>query len=479
MNITDAIRDLARVRPQATALVGLSGIAMPYAALDRLIDRFARRALAHGLRPGDIAGLSLGPPDEALSLILALALARIGVATAETTLPPRHLAAAFLQADAVPPDGVRPIAFDESWLAGDADDTPVPSHRDGAAILRIFSTSGTTGRPSHCPVSHADMAIRIEGRGYPIVSPDWPAMLLCAMGIGGHAGFRGCLTALLAGGTLVFSNLASLPNAVLRHHVTCIALSPHTLQDVLNRIPPGVGPLPSLRALRVSGSQLPWRLAQRAAERLCPNVVTTFGATETGNLCSGRYNARPDVPLAIGTLLPDVAVEAVDDAGEPLPPGAEGELRMRTPGMVTSYFDDDALTRARFRDGWFYPGDRGLVTPDRVLVVSGRTGEFINSGGVKVNPRTIENVLLSLPEVTEAAAFGVPDPDGMAQIWAAIAVEHPVDVTALNRLCTQRLGAQAPRTIMQMKALPRNANGKVLTGELVAYAARHTGGTRR
>ena len=470
-NITDTFRHRAATQPDRIALIHLDDRKTTYAALDRQIDQAAHRLQSLGFRPGDIIGLPIGAPNEALSLVLSLALARLGIASAEANLPPQHLTGLLLQPGQQAPEGVRAIPFGPDWLEGPAA-PPLPIHPGGAATLRIFSTSGTTGTPSFCVVSHAQMIDRIEGKGYPIVSPDWPTVLVCAMGLGGAAGLRGALTALLAGGTLVFSNPASLGNSILRHGVTVLALSPRTLQEILAKIPPGIGRLPPLRALRVSGSQLPLKLARLAAERLCTNVVTTFGSTETGNVCAGGFDQFPDVPLAIGRILPDVTVQAVDETHTPLPPGTEGLLRIRTPGMIAEYFNDPAGTRDRLRDGWFYSGDRGAVTPEGVLVVTGRTGDFINSGGIKISPRVIEDALLLIPEVTEAAAFAVPDPQGLAEIWAAIVAEKPIDTASLSRFCREKLGQQSPKYILQLASLPRNANGKILTGELVAFASR-------
>src|SRR3954454_20574100 len=97
MNITDAIRLTAQSAPDATAFVEADGRTVSYSALDRLIDRCGRRALDLGLAPGQIVALDIGSPDEALSLIVALGLARVGIASADPQLPPHHVAAALVQ----------------------------------------------------------------------------------------------------------------------------------------------------------------------------------------------------------------------------------------------------------------------------------------------------------------------------------------------------------------------------------------------
>src|ERR1700688_3154392 len=97
MNITNAIREVARARPGSVAIIGANDTAMSYRTLDRLIDRIARRVLVLGFRPGETVCLAIVGQNEALALILALALARIGVASADLELPARHLSAAFVQ----------------------------------------------------------------------------------------------------------------------------------------------------------------------------------------------------------------------------------------------------------------------------------------------------------------------------------------------------------------------------------------------
>jgi acyl-coenzyme A synthetase/AMP-(fatty) acid ligase len=481
-NVTIPIREVARDRPEAVALIRADDAAVSYRTLDRLIDRVARRVLRLGFSPGDTVGLAVSGPDEALALVLALALARIGVASAELDVPAQYLAAVFVQPGANRPPEMRCITIDESWLANDVVDEaaadavpmpvhdPVPVHDNDAAIFRVISTSGTTGRSRCCPISHAVMNARVATTGFPVVGTRWPTILICALGLGGAWGMRTALKVLSVGGTLVFTNQARLLDAVRRHGVTSLTISTNTLQAVLAAIPPGAGPLPGLRAVLTGGSQVPAPLTRMATERLCANMMICYGATEVGTVAIGRQDALAAVPFGVGIPEPGVEAQAVDARHRPLPAGTEGVLRFRTRGAITGYLDDSVATRETFRDGWFYPGDLGKVTRTGVLVVTGRADGLINRGGVKVSPHLIEEVLLSLPEVAEAAAIGVPDADGVPQIWAFIVADGRVELAVLKRLCREKLGQRAPKFIVQVKQLPRNANGKVQTASLVRFA---------
>jgi fatty-acyl-CoA synthase len=256
---------------------------------------------------------------------------------------------------------------------------------------------------------------------------------------------------------------------ILRHKVTAMAIAPISLQRVLAALPAGVGPLPTLKMIEVAGSVMPTALLAQVRRKLCDNVVSAYGSTEVHGVAAAPFAAMGGNPQAVGYIYSDTEIQAVDENDQPLPPGTEGILRMRSDHAATEYFGDPVATAQVFRGGWFYCGDVGTVWPDGLLTISGRVGEFINSGGNKVAPHVIEDVLLSLPGVTEAAAFGVPDRNGVVQIWAAIVAPVTIDQSVLTRLCREKLAGRAPKYIIQMKGLPRNANGKILRDVLIQY----------
>jgi len=469
MNISELVRSGAQRHGDKPALIRANDESLSYRALDQAIDTAARCLLAAGLEAGQTVSLPMSGPDESLALIAALALARLGIATAEPSVPRHLLSAALHQQGGRVLQGVRAVPLDPAWLLDTG--PPVPTWPDDAAILRIFATSGTMGVPKHCALSHAQMAERVAAPPGPEIFPDGRTVMICAMGLGGAAALRRVLAVLGTGGTLVFTSPDRFANTVLRHKVNAVVASVLTLQMLLAGMPRGVGPLPPLRTVMASGSHLPGALARDAAAALCPNIQTSFGSTEVAPIAAGRFGAFSDIPHAIGQLFMGTDAQAVDEAGKVLPPGQIGLLRFRAPGMATSYLDDPETTAEVFRDGWFHSGDLGAVTADRVLIVTGRTGEYINSGGVKINPRVIEDVLLAQPGVTQAAAFGVPDQHGLAQIWAAVVVDPGTDTGAVARAAGAALGPKAPRAVIDVPDLPRNANGKVLVHELVAHAA--------
>jgi long-chain acyl-CoA synthetase len=175
-------------------------------------------------------------------------------------------------------------------------------------------------------------------------------------------------------------------------------------------------------------------------------------------------------PDAVGPVLPGVEVRVVDEAGRALPPDEEGLLRFRSAGMVTGYLDDPEATARGFPDGWFQPGDVGRLTASGQLRVAGRRDDRMTLGVIKIMPAEIEAVAERFPGVRDCAAFALPS-RGLGDIPMLAAVAEPgVDAAALLAHCRAALGMRAPRKVVLVPALPRNAAGKVLRRDLVAMA---------
>jgi acyl-coenzyme A synthetase/AMP-(fatty) acid ligase len=107
------------------------------------------------------------------------------------------------------------------------------------------------------------------------------------------------------------------------------------------------------------------------------------------------------------------------------------------------------------------------VSADGWLEVTGPVIKVINHGGDKISPQAIEGVLLAQPGIVDAAAVGVPDAEGMMQIWAAVVVQPTFDECTFRRACSEKLRDHGPKFLVKLDALPRNAGGKVVRDELV------------
>lgn len=469
MNITEPLRRLARVAPEAPAIIRANGSVISYALLDHAIDTIGVHAAALGLKPGDIAALRITGPDESIGLIVVLGLARIGVVTTDAMLPSPPVALRFHTTTGTAPGT---IAVDAGWLP-DAPAEPgaavPPIHNDPASIFRITDSSGTTGMPKAVMVTHAQMTQR--QLLHAMMEPSGPdTRRIVGVGFDCNFGMQYVLLTLWGGGTLVLSSPERIGEALTRHGVTTIVTTPAALRAMLDALPENAGPFPSLRTVHTGGSLLPPALHRLASERLTPELHAIMGATEVSAIASGPMKDMLNRPDCVGTIWPGIEVVAVDSAGRPLPPGETGVLRIRTPLLASGYLNADDNAEERFQDGWFHSSDIGTVWPDGSLTLHGRTSEAINAGGQKVHPHIIEQALLKLPTVLEAAAFGVPDASGVIRVQAAIVARAPIEQAVLSAFCQRALGPLAPVGILQMKALPRNVNGKVLRERLVDVA---------
>ncbi|MEU5262170.1 AMP-binding protein [Amycolatopsis sp. NPDC021455] len=220
--------------------------------------------------------------------------------------------------------------------------------------------------------------------------------------------------------------------------------------------------LSSLRVVASSGAGLPGRLGEEFMDAFGDILYNLYGSTEV----SWAAIAGPrDLRAARGTAgRPPIgtAIRVLDRAGAPVPPGATGRLYVGNRLLFDGYTDGAQLD---VRDGLMDTGDRGYVDANGLLFVEGREDEMIVSGGENVAPASVEEVLLTLPEVREAAVVGVRDAK-YGQRLAAYLVLVPgarLDVDTVRSHVRERLARFAvPRDVVFVDDLPRNATGKVV-----------------
>ena len=453
MNITEPFRRLAQTHRDDVAVIDIDGRKLSFGALDHSIERMALQARRLGLNAGDLVGLEIGPDDCLASLVMQFALARIGVTTASPMLPAETMRVRF---------GTQPgmIGLNPGWLtdAPAPDDAiPGPMHEDGSAMLRVFHTSGTSGTPKFVPIRHDLMAQRVltswrEDNGEQTVY-----MLLIRLD--GSSGMRQSLATLWHGGTLVLAREGQFYDQLVRHGVTCLSAAPFGLSRLLEEIPQGAPPPCALASIRVGGARLPPKMYEAVCRALCSNIRINMGSTECGSITSAWMSELMERDGSAGYLVEGVEVEALDAQGIPLPPGIEGQLRVRSPSVVSSYFNGETL--GNFKDGWFITGDIGTVWPDGRLSLRGRTTNVINIGGLKINPAMLEMSAMKLPGVQEAAAFAVPDELGLERIWLALEISEKLTDEQIEAHFGAMSLSYQPDMVMQFPSLPRNERGKI------------------
>jgi acyl-coenzyme A synthetase/AMP-(fatty) acid ligase len=199
---------------------------------------------------------------------------------------------------------------------------------------------------------------------------------------------------------------------------------------------------------------------------LCPHVIGIYGSTEAGLVAQAPGAVMHAHPDAAGYVVPDVQVRIVDDSGNPVGRDTEGLVQVRTPYMCDGYVGDAEATAAGFRDGWFIPGDLGILRADSLLRITGRADEMINAGGVKLSPALVDEFLLTQPGVRDAAAFAFRQSGRSDQVWAAVVCNDEFDEHAVLAAARARLNSRAPARLLRLPEIPRNAMGKPLRQKL-------------
>jgi len=331
-----------------------------------------------------------------------------------------------------------------------------------ASARRLTFTSGTTGKPKVVSLnpemlhSRASFLQRYEG-----LTAD--TRLFELMGIDTQGGFSHSLATWHAGGCVLLG--VPVPGSLKIRHLphgqsNVLMSAPRRLQNLL-----GMDPKPwdgrAARKIFVGGGRLPIQVRDEALARACHQISVFYSATETGLTAIGDASLLDRHPGAVGFVVDSVSVEIVDQEGRPRPPGQEGIVRSRTPHMVLGYGENlESKPDDAFRDGWFYPGDQGVMLEDGLLVITGRISETLNIGGLKFPLVDFEAELAKFPEIKDGCAV-VLKLDVGDHLALAVVCDKGVDLQALSQQITPRLPVQVKFTLVRVPYIPRNAMGKI------------------
>jgi o-succinylbenzoate---CoA ligase len=316
---------------------------------------------------------------------------------------------------------------------------------DGVAL--VIATSGSSGERKGVELSYAALqhaAAAAHERLDVEVGDRW----LCCLPLHHVAGFQMLVRSQLLGNVPVFTGPEPAAIAAARD-ATLLSLVPTMLARLLDA---GVD-LSRFRRVLLGGAPPSAALLERAHQAGVP-VVTSYGMTETAGGCV--YDGKPltgvDVALAAGN-----------------------RIALRGPMLLHGYRLRDDLTAAALVDGWFHTPDRGELLPDGTLRVTGRMDTVIITGGEKVDPGEVVDVLRSHPGVADLAVAGVDDPEWGQRVVAWCVAADPGDPPSLADLRAfggQRLaGFQLPKELRLVEEIPRTALGKVDAGRLLAQTS--------
>ncbi|QKW05140.1 acyl-CoA synthetase [Streptomyces sp. NA04227] len=227
--------------------------------------------------------------------------------------------------------------------------------------------------------------------------------------------------------------------------------------------------LDGLRKAYYGASIMPVPVLEKLRARL-PSLAfyNCFGQSEIGPLATvlgpEEHEGRMD---SCGRPVLFVEARVVDEDGAEVPDGTAGEVVYRSPQLCEGYWDKPEETQEAFRDGWFRSGDLAVRDAEGYFTVVDRVKDVINSGGVLVASRQVEDALYTHPAVAETAVIGLPDERWIEAVTAVVVRGTEVDEAELIGHARRHLAAfKAPKRIVFVDELPRNASGKILKREL-------------
>ncbi|MEV5315708.1 acyl-CoA synthetase [Streptomyces sp. NPDC052610] len=227
--------------------------------------------------------------------------------------------------------------------------------------------------------------------------------------------------------------------------------------------------LSGLRKAYYGASIMPVPVLERLRARL-PGLAfyNCFGQSEIGPLATvlgpDEHEGRLD---SCGRPVLFVDARVVDEDGKDVPDGTPGEIVYRSPQLCEGYWDKPEETADAFRDGWFHSGDLAVRDADGYFTIVDRVKDVINSGGVLVASRQVEDALYTHESVAEAAVVGLPDDKWIEAITAFVVRRGEVTEAELITHARERLTPfKVPKRIVFVDTLPRNASGKILKREL-------------
>jgi long-chain acyl-CoA synthetase len=350
-----------------------------------------------------------------------------------------------------------------------SDPLPTVDHADevntgGDAAACLTYTSGTTSRAKGVLLSNSGITQASET--YAAMFQSTPAMhTIVAVPLCHNTGFVDQLGhALVAGGSIdVHRRFHADRIADALHTGVCtyfigVPTMYHRIVEHLAGTSAGTSPCSLSPWLAFGGAPMPSQLIVRLREQFpLAQLANCYGLSEATSITHINFVRAGSSATEVG-----VAVAGTVDRISP-----SGELLVRSPTTMLGYLNDPIATDAKFDDGWLRTGDLASRAEDGMVNVFGRVDEVINRGGEKVVPLEVEEALCNHPSIVEAAVVGLPDQEYGSIVAAAVVTTEAISTTDLDAFIKTALADfKRPARIVAVAQLPRNQNGKVVTGEV-------------
>ncbi|HEY1662506.1 MAG TPA: long-chain fatty acid--CoA ligase [Verrucomicrobiae bacterium] len=490
MNLAAAFQDCVKKNAQKTAIY-FGDKEISYASLLADAEKIGTHLKGHfGVKPGDRVALWLKNCPEFPAAVFGVLFADAVVVPINNFLKPTEVGYILN-------DGGIDLVITDAELSAHA--AELSGARNGLKILRIeeFSalkagnpgncsrteqdlaviiyTSGTTGKPKGAMLSHGNLLTNINSCRIVLsmVSDDCFAVILPLF----HTYMMtvGIFLPFTVGGSIVLVKSLHPPRAMIQEifsrRATILPAVPSFYRMLLGAQLPT--PIP-IRIFISGSAPLPMQTLREFEEKFHVPLIEGYGLSEASPVVSKNPLRGVRKPGSIGIPVANVEMSVQDNEGKMLGTDETGEICVRGGNVMMGYWNQPEESKKVFRDGWLLTGDVGHRDADGYYYITDRKKDMLIVNGINVYPREIEEVIYHYPGVREAAVIGVPDVRRGEQPVAFVsAVEgQTLDEKALMQFIRSKLADyKAPKQVIVLPALPKNATGKILKTELRKQAA--------
>ncbi|KAI1439277.1 peroxisomal-coenzyme A synthetase [Xylaria sp. CBS 124048] len=333
-------------------------------------------------------------------------------------------------------------------------------------VALVLHTSGTTSRPKVVPLTHRNLTRTMKNiqNTYQLTAADRTMLVMPLFHV--HGLLCALLAPLYSGGSMVVPpkfSASEFWRDFITHGANWYTAVPTMHQILLKN--PAPQPLPRIRFIRSCSSPLSPTAFHQLEETFKAPVLEAYAMTEAAHQMTS--NPLPPAKRKPGTvgIGQGVDVKILNDAGDEVPQGSEGEICIRGENVTKGYLNNAAANAGAFtKGGFFRTGDQGKMDEDGYVIITGRIKELINKGGEKISPIELDNVFASHPAVAEAVSFAIPDELYGQDIAAAIVLKPGAKLTEaqLKSWIGEKLAKfKMPKKVYFTEVMPKTATGKI------------------
>jgi 2,3-dihydroxybenzoate-AMP ligase len=463
MNVVEPIFAQYRNKSSELALCapGTEFNLVSYARLQRSVDSICRRIIAAGIAPRSRLGVAI--EDPIFHTMILIALTQLGIVTISANDRdvswPITLDGVIADRPVESTMG-KAVLADATWTTGE-DQPLAEKHLYRAApddLCRIVVAAGNDGRSTGIALTHGMVATRLD-RQKLFFGPRTP---FCErthldLPLATPLGFQVMLDTLRRGGALLMTwDTRKTLAALAAYNIENMVAAPQSLVKFGDAVESHPGYRSNLTAVFSAGG-LGAESCDRIRAVVCSNLTVGYVAADTTMVAAMPAQFAAENPGAVGYVLPGVMVEIVDDHDRALPPGQDGNLRIRSDHGAKEYLDDADATQRAFRNGWFYPGQCGHLTHDNVLVLSGIAGS-----GAAADVERVEEILSKHANVVQCAVLAITNELGVRNLCAMVVPRSYLDAEVLRSYCQARLPtALVPARFIAVPDLPQTAGSRI------------------